>query len=311
MTTRGIYLILALGVIWGIPYALIKIAVVELSPQMLVLVRTGLAAAVLLPIAARRDVLRPLVAHWRVLLAYTLAEIMLPWYFINSAEQRIPSSTAGLLLAAVPLAGVAVAFLMRRAEPMQGHNWLGLAVGFAGVAALVGFDIAGSDLIGVAEMSVAVVGYAIGPALLARHLSAQSGLAVAAVSLAIAAVVYLPIVLATDGVPNEWPSTGVIAAVVVLAVVCSALAFLLLFALVAEVGPVRATVFTYLNPAVAVAVGALWLGERITVWTFVGFVLVLTGSFLVTYRRRLPRAAADGLTAPAPPAVRPASEPCS
>lgn len=287
MTTRGIYLILALGVIWGIPYALIKIAVVEMSPQMLVLVRTGLAAAILLPIAARRGVLRPLLTHWRPLLAYTLAEIMLPWYFINSAEQRLPSSTAGLLLAAVPLAGVAIAFLMGRAEPMQRQNWLGLAVGFAGVGALVGVDIAGSDLIGVAEMSVAVVGYAIGPALLARYLSAQSGLAVAAASLAIAAIVYLPIVLLTDGIPTALPSTGVIAAVVVLAVVCSALAFLLLFALVGEVGPVRATVITYLNPAVAVTVGALWLGERITVWTLVGFVLVLSGSFLVTYRRRL------------------------
>ncbi|WP_066905922.1 DMT family transporter [Millisia brevis] len=287
MTTRGIYLILALGVIWGIPYALIKIAVVEMSPQMLVLVRTGLAAAILLPIAARRGVLRPLLTHWRPLLAYTLAEIMLPWYFINSAEQRLPSSTAGLLLASVPLAGVAIAFLMGRAEPMQRQNWLGLAIGFAGVGALVGVDIAGSDLIGVAEMSVAVVGYAIGPALLARYLSAQSGLAVAAASLAIAAIVYLPIVLLTDGIPTTLPSTGVIAAVVVLAVVCSALAFLLLFALVGEVGPVRATVITYLNPAVAVTVGALWLGERITVWTLVGFVLVLSGSFLVTYRRRL------------------------
>lgn len=308
MTTRGIYLFLALGVIWGIPYALIKIAVVEMSPQMLVLVRTGLAAAVLLPIAARRGVLAPLLRHWRVLLAYTLAEIMLPWYFINSAEQRIPSSTAGLLLAAVPLAGVAIAFLMGRAEPMQRHNWLGLAVGFAGVGALVGFDVAGSDLIGVAEMSVAVVGYAIGPALLARYLSAQSGLAVAAASLAIAALVYLPIVLLTDGIPTALPSTGVIAAVVVLALVCSALAFLLLFALVAEVGPVRATVITYINPAVAVAVGALWLGERITVWTLVGFVLVLTGSFLVTYRRRPRRRITDGLTVAAP-AVGPAAEP--
>lgn len=151
---------------------------------------------------------------------------------------------------------------------------------------------------------MAVVGYAIGPALLARYLSDQSGLAVAAASLAIAAVVYLPIVLMTDGVPTRLPSAGVIAAVVVLALVCSALAFLLLFALVAEVGPVRATVITYLNPAVAVAVGALWLGERITAWTVIGFVLVLTGSFLVTYRRRIPHDAADGLGAVSGPAVQ-------
>lgn len=292
MTLRGAYLFLALGVIWGIPYALIKIAVVELSPQMLVLARTGLAAALLLPIAARRGVLRPILRHWPALLAYTVAEIMLPWYFINSAETRLPSSTAGLLLAAVPLAGVGIAFLLGRSEGLLARNWLGLAVGVAGVGTIVGFDVAGTDLLGVAEMLVAVVGYALGPALLARHLSDQSGLGVAAASLGLAALAYIPIVLLTDAIPTTMPSTGVIAAVAVLAFVCSALAFMMLFALVGEVGPVRATAITYINPAVAVLVGALWLGERITFWTVLGFVLVLSGSYLVTYRRAVEPVAA-------------------
>ena len=75
-------------------------------------------------------------------------------------------------------------------------------------------------------------------------------------------------------------------AIIVLAVVCSALAFLFMIGLIAEIGPVRATTITYVNPAVAILAGVLVLGERVTVWTVVGFVLVLAGSWLVTRHRR-------------------------
>ena len=157
-----------------------------------------------------------------------------------------------------------------------------------GVAALVGLDIAGSDLIAVAEMAVVVVGYALGPAILARWMSDLPGVGVVAVSLAATAIVYVPFVLLTGGWPAVWPSQAVIVSIIVLAVVCSALAFLLMVGLVAEIGPVKATTITYVNPAVAIIAGAVVLGERVTVWTIVGFVLVLAGSYLVTRRRQQP-----------------------
>ena len=291
MTRRGLILFAALGLAWGIPYLFIKVAVSELEPAMVVLSRSALAAILLLPLAFFRREVAQVVRRWKPMLAYTIVEIVLPWYFLSSAEQRLPSSTAGLLLATVPLAGVGIAFAMGRPERLSRMNWLGIVLGMLGVTALVGLDIAGSDLIAVAEMAVVVVGYALGPAILARWMSDLPGVGVVAVSLAATAVVYVPFVLLTGAWPTAWPSQAVIASILVLAVVCSALAFLLMVSLVAEIGPVKATAITYVNPAVAIIAGVLVLGERITVWTIVGFVLVLAGSYFVTRRRRVPIAA--------------------
>ena len=298
MSRRGLLLFAALGVAWGIPYLLIKVAVQEVDPAVVVLGRSALGAIVLLPLViARRQVL-PVLRRWRPLLAYTAAEIVLPWYFLSSAETRLPSSTAGLLLAAVPLVGVAVAFLTGRPERMSGTNWLGVLAGTAGVAALVGLDVAGSDLFGVAEMTIVVVGYAIGPVILVRHMSDLPGTGVVALSLAITAVVYVPLVPLLGSWPAHLPSAAVVGSILTLAVVCSAAAFLLMFALVAEVGAVRTTTITYVNPAVAIVAGAVVLHERVTVWTVVGFALVLTGSFLVSRRRARPDTPPGPVSAP-------------
>ncbi|GGI45930.1 drug/metabolite transporter (DMT)-like permease [Agromyces flavus] len=294
MTRRGLFLFAALGIAWGIPYLFIKVAVSELEPAMVVLGRSALAALLLMPLAFFRREVWQVVRRWKPMLAYTVVEIILPWYFLSSAEQRLPSSTAGLLLATVPLAGVAIAFIMGRPERLTRLNWLGIALGMLGVAALVGLDIAGSDLIAVAEMAVVVIGYALGPAILARWMSDLPGVGVVAVSLAATAVVYIPFVFLTGAWPTAWPSTAVVVSIIVLAVVCSALAFLLMVALIGEIGPVKATAITYVNPAVAILAGVLVLGERVTVWTIVGFGLVLAGSYLVT-RKRQEQVAAEGV----------------
>jgi drug/metabolite transporter (DMT)-like permease len=222
--------------------------------------------------------------EWKPLLAYSLVEIAIPWVALGSAETRLPSSTTGLLIAAVPLVGLAVAFVSGRAERLSRAQWVGLALGIAGVAALVGLDVSGSDLGAVAEVAIVVVGYALGPAILARRLSHLPGIGVVATSLSITALIYVPIVLIGDGVPSGLPSGKVVASVATLAVLCTAAAFLWLFALVGEVGPVRATTITYVNPAVAVLAGVIVLDEPLTVWTIVGFVLVVAGSFLVNRR---------------------------
>lgn len=284
MTRRGFLLFAGLGLAWGVPYLFIKIAVAELEPAMVVLSRAALAGLLLLPLALFRREVGPVLRRWKPMLAYTLVEIVVPWYFLSSAERTLPSSTAGLLLAAVPLAGVAVAFFMGRPSRLSGLNWVGIAVGMLGVAALVGLDIGGSDLVSVAEMGLVVVGYAVGPAILSRWMSDLPGVGVVAVSLVGAAIAYVPVVILTGGWPTAVPSPNVIIAIVVLAVICSALAFLLMFGLVAEIGPVKATTITYVNPAVAILAGVLVLGERVTVWTIIGFALVLAGSWLVTRR---------------------------
>jgi drug/metabolite transporter (DMT)-like permease len=286
VTRRGLILFAGLGIAWGIPYLFIKIAVGELEPAMVVFARSALAAVLLLPLALFRHEVVVVLRRWRPMLAYTLVEIVVPWYFLSSAEQKLPSSTAGLLLAAVPLAGVAVAFFMGRPERLTRVNWLGILFGMLGVAALVGLDVGGSDLPSVLEVGVVVIGYALGPAILSRWMPELPGVGVVAVSLAAAAVIYIPLVLLSGSWPTAWPSAEVIWSIVVLAVICSALAFLLMVWLIVEIGPVKSTTITYVNPAVAIVAGVVVLGERVTIWTVIGFVLVLSGSWLVTRGKR-------------------------
>lgn len=292
MTRRGLILFIALGIAWGIPYLFIKIAVAELEPAMIVLGRAGLAAVLLIPIALFRREILPVLRRWKVMAVYTVIEIVIPWYFLSSAEEKLPSSTAGLLISAVPLVGVGVAFLLGRAVRFAWFNWVGIAVGMLGVVALVGLDVGGSDLLAVGEVAIVVVGYAFGPAILAKWVPELPGIGVTAVTLGAAAIVYVPIVALTGAFPTEVPSPEVIIAIVVLAVVCSALAFVLMVALVGEIGPVRMSAITYVNPAVAIVAGAVFLNEQITAGTILGFVLVLAGSYLVTRHRRVPVAPA-------------------
>ena len=286
VTKRGIILFAVLGVAWGIPYLLIKVAVGELEPAMVVLSRSLLGGLLLLPLAVYRKQVLVVLKRWRPLLAYTALEIVIPWFFLSTAEQRLPSSTAGLLLAVIPLVGIAVAFFFGRPAKLSGLNWVGILLGMLGVAALVGFDVAGSDLIGVAQLGIVVIGYAIGPAILSKYMSDLPPIGVVTVSLLITAIVYVPIVGLTGAWPTEVPSLEVILSLIALGVVCSALAFLVMFALIAEIGPMRMTTITYVNPAVAIVAGVLILHEPFTIWTAVGFILVLGGSYLVTLKRK-------------------------
>jgi drug/metabolite transporter (DMT)-like permease len=297
MTRRAWLLFVGLGVAWGIPYLLIKVAVRELTPAELVLGRTALATGLLLPIALARRVIVPVLRHWRPLLAYTAFEIAIPWVSLGNAEERLPSSITGLLIAAVPIVGVVLAFATGRAERLGATAWAGLGVGILGVSALVGLDVGASDLTALVELAITVVGYAIGPAILSRYLGSLPGVGVVVSSLALTSLLYVPIVLIGDGLPSGLPSAEVIWSVVLLATICTAAAFLMLFALVGEIGPVRATTITYVNPAVAVVAGALVLGETVTVWTVVGFVLVVAGSYLVNRRSRAERQPASVATA--------------
>ncbi|WP_432542512.1 DMT family transporter [Kineococcus sp. SYSU DK002] len=301
MTRRATLLFAALSLAWGIPYLLIKVAGEELAPSTLVLARTALAALVLAPVAlARREVraaLPALLRRWPALAAYTGFEIVAPWLFLARAEQELDSSTTAVVISAVPAVGVLVALLAGRAERLGAAGWAGLGLGTLGVAALVGFDLGPGQAGAVAELAVVVVGYAVGPAVLVRHLSDLPGPAVVLASLVLSALVYVPIVLLGPGLPAAAPSAPVLAAVATLAVVCTAGAFLLLFALVGELGPVRATAIVYVNPVVAVVAGALVLGERITAATLGGFALVLAGSYLATRRpANRPEQAAPALT---------------
>jgi drug/metabolite transporter (DMT)-like permease len=294
MSRRGWLLFAIMGVVWGVPYLMIKVAVTGLTPAALVFSRTAIAALMLAPIAAARGQVRPVLRRWRPLLVFTAVEMAVPWYLLAHAEQRLSSSLSGLLIAAVPMVGALVGRLTG-AERLGPRRLVGLAIGLAGVAALVGLDVGRGDLIACLEMAGVVVGYAVGPFILVRYLTDAPGLGVVAGSLVLTMIAYAPVALGQ--LPARLPGLDVLGAVAVLAVVCTAVAFLCFFALIDEAGPVRATVIPYLNPAVAVTLGVLLAGEPFTVGIAVGFVLVLVGSVLATGRspdRTQPAAAGSG-----------------
>jgi drug/metabolite transporter (DMT)-like permease len=282
MTRRGLLVFVAMCLIWGIPYLFIRIAVSELTPATLVFLRTAVAALVLMPIAVRRGGFRDLFDKWRPLVVFALIEIGIPWLSISTAEQRISSSLAGLLISAVPLVGVMMAPLFGNRERIGPINLAGLLLGLVGVAAIAGLDLRATGWMPLVEIALVVVCYAAGPAILARHLSGLPAVSVTATALALCAVLYAP--LAAFQWPRTIPSFGVLGSVAVLALLCSAVGFLLFFALIAEIGPVRATVITYINPAVAALAGILVLHENFTVGMGIGFILVLAGSTLATRR---------------------------
>jgi drug/metabolite transporter (DMT)-like permease len=293
MTRRGLVLFGLMSVIWGIPYLFIRLAVAEITPATLVLFRTALAAAILLPIALIRVDLRPVLARWRWVVAFAAVEVAIPWVALGSAEQHISSSLAGLLIAGVPLIGTAFALATGGTDRLGRVGLLGLVIGLVGVAAIVGGDYATTDPTALLQVAVVVVGYAVGPAILARRLAGLPAVGVMALSLTLCAIVYAPI--AAVQWPAVMPSPNVVLAVVVLAVVCTAAAFLVFAALIDEVGPVRATVITYVNPAVAAVLGILVLNETLSVAMGIGFVLVIVGSTLAT---RPPRAHAGARSLP-------------
>jgi drug/metabolite transporter (DMT)-like permease len=292
VSRRGWWLFAAMSLIWGIPYLLIKVADGGVAPPVLVLARVAIGAALLLPIAIRRRELTPLLPYWRWLVLFALVEIITPWLLLSEAETRLSSSLSGLLIASVPILVAVIGRLTGGLDRLTPVRWAGLLVGLGGVALLVAGSGTRGDATAVAEVLGVALCYSIGPLIAARKLSELPSLGMTAACLAFAAVIYAPIAAVTW--PHAMPSGTVLASLAGLAVVCTALAFVLFFALIGEVGPARASVITYVNPAVAVALGILALGERLTTTMAIAFVLILGGSVLATRTARPATVPADG-----------------
>ena len=254
----------------------------EIDPLVVAGSRTVLGSLLLVPLALHRNALAPAFRKWKWLLAFTLIEICLPWWLLGHAETRLTSSTAGLLIAVVPLFAAIIVSRLGH-EKLEPRRLVGLGVGFAGVALLVGLDIQFDDFAAVAATIVVALCYAIGPIIVDRKLKDVPAIGVITASLILASVIYLPFApfLLPDSV-----SVASVSSVIGLGVLCTAAAFIVFFALIAEVGPARATVITYVNPAVAIVLGALVLNEEVTRGMAIGFPLVLLGSYLGTLRSK-------------------------
>lgn len=298
----GLYALMA--VLWGIPYLFIKEAVDSFSPAAIVAGRTLLGAAVLLPIALHRRALRPALKLWPWVLAFGAIEMAGPFFLLSHAEQTLPSGLTGLLVATVPLFAAGIALARGDRTMLSPARALGLAVGFAGVVVIVagpGLSVAdpATALAAVGEVLLVALLYATAPFIVATKLAHVPSLGTITLSLLVVGVAYLPFALLTQ---HEVPSVRSGVSLAALGIFCTALAFLGFFALIGEVGPARAPLFTYVNPIVAILLGVLVLGESLSLGLLVGFPLVIVGCWLAATGGRLrPRAGARGDDLPALP----------
>jgi drug/metabolite transporter (DMT)-like permease len=282
VTWRGWTAFLALGIIWGLPYFFIKIAVQEVSPFALAFSRVLLATVILLPIAWRRGALRSLARHKAAIMAFGLVEFAIPFSLISLGERWISSSVTGILIAMVPLSIALIQRFFGIREALGTWRIAGLAIGFIGVAALLGSGPISGVLgwAGVGCMLVSTLCYAMGPLIIQRHLRDLDSIGPLAASLGVASIILL--IPAALEIPSSLPSTNALASIAVLGIVCTAVAMLMMFYLVHHAGASRASVITYINPAVATLLGVSVLHEHLGIGGFMAFALILLGSWLAT-----------------------------
>ncbi|MEV4348866.1 DMT family transporter [Actinoplanes sp. NPDC049596] len=279
MNRRAWLLFLLVSVLWGIPYFLIKVAIEDLSPLLVVAGRIAIAALVLLPVAAVRGTLSRLRGHIGPVVVLSFVHITGPFLLITYGETHISSSLTGLLIAIEP---VAIALLMLRSEPLTPIRVVGLILGFGGVALLVGLDLSGDrwGLIGAGMVLVAALSYAVATMLVQRRLSDVPTEALTGATTGISAVVLAP--FAAFALPTAPVSGSAWASLVVLGLLCTAVALLAFYQLIGLVGSTRAGLVTYVNPVVAVLLGVVLLNESFAVSTALGFALVAAGCWLST-----------------------------
>ena len=281
-------MLLALALIWGASFMFIKIADRELAPATLILGRIGLAA-VTLALLAPRGTTAALRANAKWLVVVGLVNTAIPFWLLSWGETRIQSGLASIIQAAVPIFNAALAFLFFRELRVTGSKLVGVAVGFVGVALLVGAQPQGKLLGALAVVGMAL-SYGAGGLLASRHLREVPAHAVALGTTAVATIVAAPAGIAQA--PHHVPSWKTFASIAVLAVVGTALAYLLFFALISAAGSGYASLVTYLVPPIALAYGAVFLGERFGATAFVALAIILvgvglgTGGWRVVLRRR-------------------------
>lgn len=288
MSRKGLLLFLAVGIAWGLPYFFIAIAIKDFSTISVVWLRVAIGTAVLLPIAIQRKALKPALRAWPWVLVFAALEMVGPWWLITEAERGISSSLAGLLITTVPFITSFVLGLLGDRASWHPITVLGLVLGFSGVLALVGVDAFTSALpvVPVLMVLVAAVGYAVAPIIANRKIRHVPTFGVVTLSLAMVTVIYaipaaftLPVDLAAQPSSEAWW------AIIGLGLLCSALAFVLFFALIKEIGPARSTLITYLNVAVAMVLGIALLNEPFTLGIAIGLPLVVLGSYLASRDR--------------------------
>ena len=282
MSRRSFSLFLLCGFLWGIPYLLIRIAVRDFSPACVVFTRVAIGSVLLTFIALKQRTFMAALRGYKYVALYALTEIIGPWFLITRAELDISSGLAGLLVATVPIWSTIFASLAGDKTVWHHKRLIGMLVGFLGVVALVGIEsfTEKTNIWAILAVLLAAIGYGFAPNTIAKNLPGVSAIAINAIAMAMAAIVYAPFAFI------QWPQNHVamksLLSILALGIFPTALAFIVFFALVDDIGTARASLVTYVNTAFAVFLGVLLLSEPITIGMAVGLPMVLFGSYLAS-----------------------------
>jgi drug/metabolite transporter (DMT)-like permease len=282
MSRRNWFLFFFIGFIWGIPYLLIKVAVDELSPPVIVFSRVVIGAAILIPMAIARGSLLPALKAWRYVIPYAIGEMIGPWFLITAAEQNMSSGLAGLLVATVPIWSTILASIHGDKTVWHHKRLLGILIGFVGIVLVVGIESFSGrqSIVAIFMIIIAAIGYAWAVTMVNAKIPHIEPLSINGIAMAFTALVYLPIAIATA--PAHLPTLKVSAIVLTLGLFPTALAFFLFFQLIKDIGTARGSLVTYLNTAFAVVLGVIILKEPFTLGIALGLPLVLIGSYFAS-----------------------------
>lgn len=284
MSRKGWLLFSLVGLLWGVPYFFIKVAVEELSISMIVFSRLLIGATLLVPLAMREGSLKKALPYWRYILIYAVLEMVIPWSLITSSQRDLSSGVVALLVATVPI--WATLFAHQTGDSTAAHRIriFGIVIGLIGISLIVGIESLSDfgNFGALAQVLIASVSYAWAVNMITRKAPGVSGLAINGIAMLISSVIFAPFALLSR--PGSMPSLDVTLATLGLGVLCSGMAFWIFFLVLAEIGPARASLVVYPNTAVAVILGIIILSEPITLAILIGLPLVLIGSYFASRR---------------------------
>ncbi len=282
MSRRNWFLFIFVGFLWGIPYLLIKVAVDELSPAVIVFSRVAIGSAILIPMAMKLGSLMPAIKAWRYVIPYAIGEMIGPWFLITAAEEKMSSGLAGLLVATVPIWATLIASMHGDKTVWQSKRLIGIFVGFIGIVLVVGIESFSGrqSIVAIFMILIAAIGYAWAVTMVTTKIPHIEPISINAVAMVFTMIVYLPFLILHA--PEKTPSIEAIGSVIVLGLFPTALAFILFFQLIKDIGTARGSLVTYLNTAFAVLLGVIILREPFTLGIAIGLPLVLIGSYFAS-----------------------------
>jgi drug/metabolite transporter (DMT)-like permease len=284
MSRKSTLIFALVGVLWGIPYLFIKVAVDEdtgYAPAIVVFGRVLIGAAILIPLAIRDRSIFDAFRGIKFVAFYALLEMVIPWILIGTAEQKISSGLAGLLIASVPIWSNLITYFQGDKDALKANRIVGIGIGFLGVVLIVGIETftGSSDPLSILMVIIAAIAYSYAIIMIRNKLPDVSGIAINGVAMALTAIFYLPFTIALW--PDHTVSPEATYSVIALGILSTGLAFAIFFSLIADIGPTRASLVTYWNTAIAVLLGVIILSEPLTVGLGIGLPLVMLGSWLV------------------------------